>query len=130
MTTPRADEDKIRQSILDMVGCAGSKYTPMDLEREICARQNISRKAVRRAVNALMAENRLTYTQFLGHTFVEISYKRAVETGGGVILAPPDAVVTPPAGTDCGAHRGRCGIRCRRSPHHAHGLKTCGLDIS
>lgn len=95
MTTPRGEENNIRQRIMDMVGRAGSKYTPMDLQREVCARQKVSRKAARRAVKALMAENRLTYTQFLGHTFVEISYKRPVETGGGVILAPPDAVVTP-----------------------------------
>jgi len=95
MTTPRDEENNIRQRIMDMVGRAGSKYTPMDLEREVCARQKVSRKAARLAVKALMAENRLTYTQFLGHTFVEISYKRPVETGGGVILAPPDAVITP-----------------------------------
>lgn len=95
MTTFRADDAKIRQSILEMLGCAGSKYTPMDLERKVCGQKKVSKKAVRRAVQALMAENRLTYTQFLGHTFVEISYKRPVETGGGVILAPPDAVVHP-----------------------------------
>ncbi|MBS0014519.1 MAG: 50S ribosomal protein L11 methyltransferase, partial [Desulfobacterales bacterium] len=95
MTTFRTDDAKIRQSILERLGRAGSKYTPMDLEREVCGQEKISKKAVRRAVKTLMAENRLTYTQFLGHTFVEISHKRAVKTGDWVILAPPDAVVNP-----------------------------------
>jgi ribosomal protein L11 methyltransferase len=90
--------DSITMEIMDMIRFADHKFTPLDLQQKICCQGSASAKAVRRAIKNLIADNRLAYTQFMGRTFVEISYKRAVNAARGIILSPPDAAVKQEAG--------------------------------
>lgn len=91
-------DKRLSKAIMDMLRCAEHKYTPLDLERSICSQCHAPAKTVRRTLKELIAQNRLAYTQFLGHTFVEISCKRAISAARGVILAPPDAAVDKASG--------------------------------
>lgn len=83
--------ESIRNAILELLGNALRRYTPVDLERAVSRRHGVCRKDVRRAIKELVLENRLAYTQELGRTLLEISWNRPVPVGQGVILAPPEA---------------------------------------
>lgn len=84
--------------IMARLRTAGHRYTPRDLERSIAAEHRVPLKTVRTAIKALVAENRVVYTHFLGHSFLEISYRKPVNVGGGIILTPPDVTCTPGPG--------------------------------
>ena len=74
------------------------RYTPQHLVRAVAAARNVSPRDVRKAIRALVSGNRLVYTHHLGHTFLEISYRRPVDVGAGIILTPPGMDVRPAPG--------------------------------
>ncbi len=76
--------------IMDLIHTSDRKYTPLDLERAITAEHSVSGQIIRQVIRQLISKNRLVYTHLLGHSFLEISYKRPVHIGGGIILTPPD----------------------------------------
>ncbi len=98
MTKQPPSESGLKDLIVSHIRQALRRYTPIDLARTLSAQYNIPVKLVRRSIKALLEENRLVYTHLLGHSFLEISYRRPVDVGGGVILAPADAACQPAPG--------------------------------
>ncbi len=95
---PDITKNSLKKAAIEHVQKSGVKITPVDLERKISAEFRTTARTARKLIKSLVAENRLTYTQQLGRTFVEISRNRPVHVGGGVILAPPDIAFTPEPG--------------------------------
>jgi len=84
--------------ILETIRTSPTRLAPRDLVRRVAAAQGLDNESVRRALRKLVADNRLAYIQVLGHTFVDTSYRQAVDAGDGIILAPPDVTCRPAHG--------------------------------
>ncbi|MFO7930079.1 MAG: 50S ribosomal protein L11 methyltransferase [Desulfosalsimonas sp.] len=96
-------KDRIKYRVMEHVRKSGQHLTPLDLERMVSTDLGISGKTARKIVKTLVSENRLSYTQNLGRSFVEISRNRPVNVGQDFVLAPP--------GVSCPRERGRVIVR-------------------
>lgn len=104
--------EDLRSVIADEIGKAKRRYTPGEIERRIAAASGVSVRTARKVIREMIRENRLVYTQQLGHTFIETSYRQAVDVGEKIVLTPPDIDYDPPPG----------GIRIRIAAGAAFGM--------
>ncbi len=102
----------LRSVIADEIGKAERRYTPGEIERRIAAASGVPVRTARKVIREMIRENRLAYTQQLGHTFIEISYRQVVDVGEKIVLTPPDIDYDPPPG----------GIRIRIASGAAFGM--------
>lgn len=105
-------DTNLQSAAIEAVRKSTRKNTPRDLERLVAAACGVSAKTARRAIRKLILQNQLTYTHFMGHTFIEASFRKPVTVGEGIILVPP--------GISCQAPPG--GIRVRIAPGAAFGI--------
>ncbi|MFP4256898.1 MAG: 50S ribosomal protein L11 methyltransferase [Desulfobacterales bacterium] len=96
-------KDMIKQRVMEYVRKSAQHLTPLDLERRVSSDLGLCRKTARKIVKSLVSENRLSYTQNLGRSFVEISRNRPVNVGQDFVLAPP--------GVSCPMEGGRVIVR-------------------
>ncbi len=104
--------EDLRSVIADEIGKAERRYTPGEIERRIAAVSGVPVRTARKMIREMIRENRLAYTQQLGHTFIETSYRQAVDVGEKIVLTPPDIDYDPPPG----------GIRIRIAAGAAFGM--------
>lgn len=104
--------DDLSAFIADEIAMAGRRYTPGELERQIASLKGVPVRTARMVIREMIRENRLAYTQQLGHTFIETSYRQAVDVGEKIVLTPPDIDCDPPPG----------GIRIRIAAGAAFGM--------
>ena len=98
MKTPARSNKTTEKLVMDAIAGAKRRYTLPDLERALSRQRGMPRRFVRQTVRALVSANMIVYTQIHGHTFLDISYRRPVPVGRGVVLAPPDLSFDPAPG--------------------------------
>lgn len=87
--------ENVEKTILKTVGDSYRRLTPADLQNKITLNDGVTRKEIRRALNALIDHGDLVYSYQFGCTFIEKSFDHAVRISDRVILKPPDVTFQP-----------------------------------
>ncbi len=85
----------ISKTILALLSESYIRLTPRDLIRKIQEiRSGVSRQAVRNAIQTLVAQSRLIYTQHFSTSHLELNFKQPVQVSERIFLSPADGRVT------------------------------------
>ena len=85
----RRDLDLIKQKVAETVFEATRHLTRLEIEKELASRYFYTKKQIKQAINALVAEQTLVYTYKYGHTFLEKSFNKPVRISKQVVIKPP-----------------------------------------
>lgn len=79
----------LKNKILAVLGDGRMRLTPSALEREICRQEShLTKKVVRTAIKALVAEGLLLYTNHFNTTHLELNYNRPNQVSDRIFLLP------------------------------------------
>ena len=81
--------DTIRQYVLEVLGRRQIRSTPSALDRELRKIYgSLTREEIRSAINKMVAEGDLVYTNHFNTTHLELNFRKPVRVSPRVILAP------------------------------------------
>lgn len=89
----RPDLQTLKTDLRVVLASARRRLTPLELEKGLARRLNLSRRQARHAIHRLVAAGELIYTNEDGHTFVVPSFLRPVRVSRRLWLSPPDCRV-------------------------------------
>lgn len=88
----------IRQKVFETVSESKEKLTYGELEKRLSQKFAVHKKALKTAINDLVADRQLIYTYNLGCSFLEQSFNKPTRISKRVVLKPPGMSYTPESG--------------------------------
>jgi ribosomal protein L11 methyltransferase len=85
----------IRQKVSETVSESNKKLTYGEVEKRLSQKFAIHKKALKTAINELVADRQLIYTYNLGCSFLEKSFNKPTRVSKRVVLKPPEMSYTP-----------------------------------
>lgn len=83
------EDAAIKETILNLLTTAHLRLTPSDLERAVCCLIiSAQRSDIRKAVRELVSLGKITYTQHLSTTHLELNFNRPVQISDRIVLSP------------------------------------------
>ncbi len=90
---------ELKTVILDIIAQKIQKLTPMDLQKAVLEKQEVTPKAFKQAIRELVGSGELIYTYLFGNSYLEKSFNRAVRISPRIVLVP-EGLYFPPGLSD------------------------------
>ncbi len=88
------DDRTIQAVLFEYIANSTTKRTQPQAEKHLSSSLAVDRRRIRRAIRALIQENRLCYTSHFGSGFIEVCFNRPVRIGKRILLIPAERTVS------------------------------------